>query len=106
MASRRLLVAASNNDALSGEDIRNVLVASVVSLWAACVTLTDLIGLRLDSTIIMDDGICNIHAAALSLINISDDGLVFETIVGEGTLRVPVTVTTSLIFHLVVEPIQ
>jgi len=106
MAARRLLVAATNADALSNEDIRTVLVASVVSLWAACVTLTDLIGLRLNRTIILDDSICNIHAAALSLVNISDDGLVFDHIVGPGELRVPVTVTTSLIFHITVDPIS
>lgn len=105
MSVRRLLVATTTNDAISDEDIRTVEVPSTVSLWASCVTLTDTIGLRLDKTIIMDDGIMNIHAAALSLINIGDDGLVFDTVVGAGTLRIPVTVTTSAIFHLVVEPI-
>ena len=105
MSARRLLVAATTNDAISDQDIRSVPGPSIVSLWAGCVTLTDNIGLRLDKTIIMDDGICNIRAAAISLINMSDDGLVFDTVVGEGTLRIPVTVTTSLIFHLIVEPI-
>lgn len=105
MASRRLLVAATTNDALSDQDIRTVEVPSVVNLWAACVTLTDTIGLRLDKTIILDDSICNIRAAAVSLNHISDDGLVFDSVVGPGTLRVPVTVTTSLIFTISVEPI-
>lgn len=105
MSARRLLVAATTSDAISTEDIRTVDRPSVVSLWGSCVTLTDNVGLRLDKTIIMDDGIVNIHAAALSLINISDDGLVFDHIVGRGTLRIPVTVTTSAIIHLVVEPI-
>ncbi|MEE8139191.1 MAG: hypothetical protein V3T81_10045 [Thermoanaerobaculia bacterium] len=105
MAARRLLVAATTNDALSDQDIRTVEVPSVVNLWAACVTLTDTIGLRLDKTIILDDSICNIRAAAVSLNHISDDGLVFDSVVGPGTLRVPVTVTTSLIFTISVEPI-
>jgi len=106
MSARRLLVAAVTADALAAEDIRTVDVPSVVNMWAACVTLTDNIGLRLDKTVIMDAGICNIHAAALSLVNISDDQLVFNTVVGIGTLRVDVPVlTTSLIFHLSVEPI-
>ena len=105
MASRRLLVAATTNDALADQDIRTIEVPSVVNLWAACVTLTDQIGLRLDKTVIMDDSICNIRAAAGSLNHISDDGLVFDTVVGPGTLRVPVTVTTSLIFTISVEPI-
>lgn len=105
MSARRLLVEASTNDAISDEDIRTVEVPSVVSLYASCVTLTDLIGLRLDKTIIMDDGIVNIHAAALSLVNVTDDGLVFETVVGPGQLRIPVTVAVSAIIHLIVEPI-
>jgi len=106
MAARRLLVAAVTGDAIAAQDIRTVDVPSVVSLWASCVTLTDNIGLRLDKTVIMDDGICNIHAAALSLVNTSDDQLVFEEVVGAGTLRIPVPIlTTSLIFHLVVQPI-
>ncbi len=105
MAARRLLVAATTNDALSDQDIRTVEVPSVVNLWAACATLTDTIGLRLDKTIILDDSICNIRTAAVSLNHISDDGLVFDSVVGPGTLRVPVTVTTSLIFTISVEPI-
>ncbi len=105
MSARRLLIAASTNDAIAAEDIRTVEVPSLVSLYAGCVTLTDNIGLRLDKTIIMDDGICNIRAAAISLVIMNEDVLVFETVVGPGTLRVPVTVTTSLIFHLIVEPI-
>jgi len=105
MAARRLLVAATTNDAISAEDIRTVEVPSLVSLYAGGVTLTDNIGLRLDKTIIMDDGICNIRAAAISIVIMNEDVLVFETVVGPGTLRIPVTVTTSLIFHLIVEPI-
>jgi len=105
MSARRLLVAATNNDALSNENIRTVDVPSTVSLWAGCVTLTDTIALFLNKTEIMAASICNIRAAAISLINISDDGLVFDTVVGRGELRIPVVVTTSLIFHLVVEPI-
>jgi len=105
MAARRLLVAATTNDAIADQDIRTVEVPSLVSLFASCVTLTDNVGLRLDKTIIMDDGIVNIRAAALSLVDVSADGLVSETVVGPGTLRVPVTVTTSAIIHLIVEPI-
>ena len=105
MAARRLLVAATTNDAISDQDIRTVEVPSLVSLYASCVTLTDNVGLRLDKTIIMDDGIVNIRAAAISIVDVSTDGLVFETVVGPGTLRIPVTVTTSAIIHLIVEPI-
>ena len=105
MSARRLLVSATTNDAISDEDIRTVEVPSLVSLYASCVTLTDNVGLRLDKTIIMDDGIVNIRAAAISVVLMDQDILVFETIVGPGTLRIPVTVTTSAIIHLIVEPI-
>jgi len=105
MSARRLLVAGTSDDALSTSNIRRVRRPSVVNFWASCVTLTDNIALFLDNTEIMAPGIMNIHAAALSLINISDDQLVFGNVVGRGDLRVPVGVlTTSLIFHISVEP--
>jgi len=106
MSTRRLLVSATTNDAISDQDIRNILVPSVINLFASSVTVTDQIGLRLDSTIIMDDGTCNVSAAAVGMVDTDRDQLVFDTVVGEGTLRIPVpTLTTSLIFILSVEPI-
>lgn len=106
MASRRLLVSATTNDALADQDIRTVETPSVVNLWASSVTVTDQIGLRLDKTIIMDDGTCNVSAAALGQVSTDEDQLVFDTIVGAGTLRLPVPIlTTSLIFIISVEPI-
>ena len=106
MSSRRLLVSATTNDAIADQDIRSVEEPSVVNLWATSVTVTDLIGLRLDKTIIMDDGTCNVSAAASGMVDIARDQLVFNTIVGPGLLRLPVpTLTTSLIFVLSVEPI-
>ena len=106
MASRRLLVSATTGDAIANEDIRNVRVPSVVNLWATAVTVTDNIGLELDSTIIMAAGTANVSAAALGFVDTDRDQLVFDTIVGEGTLRVPVPVlTTSLIFLISVEPV-
>lgn len=105
MASRRLLVGATTNDALSDQDIRTVEAPSVVNMFASAVTVTDTIGLRLDKTIIMDDGTANVRAAALGLVHVSDDQLVFDSVVGQGELRLPVTVTTSAIFIISVEPI-
>ncbi len=106
MATRRLLVSAVTNDALSDQDIRNVKVPSIVNLWATSVTVTDTIGLRQGSNIIMDDGTANVAAAALGMVDVNRDQLVFGAIVPVGTLRVPVaTLTTSLIFILSVEPL-
>lgn len=106
MASRRLLISAVTNDALSDQDIRNVDAISVVNMWATGVTVTDLIGLRLDKTIIMDDGLMNVSAAALGMVDVQRDQLVFDAVVAPGTLRVPVpTVTTSVILLISVEPV-
>jgi len=106
MATRRLLVSAVTNDALADQDIRTVEAPSVVNMWATSVTVTDTIGLRLDKTIIMDDGTANVAAAALGIVDVGRDQLVFDSVVGQGTLRVPVaTLTTSLILIISVEPI-
>ena len=106
MSSRRILVSAVTNDAIADQDIRTVEQPSVVNLWATSVTVTDTIGLRLDKTIIMDDGTCNVSAAAAGMVDTDRDQLVFNTVVGAGTLRIPVpTLTTSLILLLSVEPI-
>ena len=105
MASRRLAITAVTNDALADQDIRNVEAPSVVNLWASSVTNGDEIGLRLDKTVIMDDGECNPEAAA-DVVDTDRDQLVFNTVVGEGRLRVPVpTLTTELQFIISVEPI-
>jgi len=106
MASRRLLVSAVTGDALADENIRNVDVPSEVNMWATSVTVTDQIGLDLDSTIIMAAGTANVAAAAVGMVDTDRDQLVFNSLVGEGRLRVPVpTLTTSLIFIISVEPI-
>lgn len=106
MSSRRALVSATTNDAISDQDIRTVDFPSVVNLWATSVTVTDTIGLRLDKTVIMDDGTCNVSAAAAGMVDTARDQLVFNTVVGPGTLRLPVTVGTSAIYLLSVEPLN
>jgi len=105
MASRRLGVTAVTSDALQNEDIRRVEVPSIVNLWASSVTNGDQVGLRLDKTVIMDDGECNIEASA-DVIDTDRDQLVFNTVVGKGQLRIPVpALTTELQFLISVEPI-
>lgn len=106
MASRRILVPALTADALSTANIRRVLIASVVNLWATAVTVTDELALFLDNTEIMASGTANVSAAALGMIDTGRDQLVFNSVVGPGDLRVPVGVlTTSLLFLISVEPI-
>ena len=107
MATLRQLVSASDPDAISTSNIRRVTRPSVVNLWASSVTVTDTIALFLGETEIMPAGTCNVRAAALGLIHVSDDQLVFNHVVGRGVgdLRVPTVVTTSMIQMLSVEPI-
>jgi len=104
MASRRLGVTATTNDALANEDIRLVEVLSRVNFWSSSVTNGDLCGLRLNKTIIMDDG--EVNTIAGDIIDSSMDQLVFNTVVGAGQLKVPVpTLTTELQFLISVEPV-
>lgn len=104
MSSRRLGITAVTNDALADQDIRNVDVPSVVNFWASSVTNGDQVGLRLDKTIIMDDG--EVNTIAADIIDSGQDQLIFNTVVGAGLLRVPVpTLTTELQFLISVEPI-
>jgi len=105
MASRRLLVSATTTDALQNELIKDVDVPSIVNLWATAVTVTDTIGLQLDKTTIMAPGTANVSAAALGMIDVARDQLIFNSAVGVGRLRAAVTVTTSLILLISVEPI-
>jgi hypothetical protein len=104
MASRRIGVTAVTADALSTEDIRLVEVLSRVNFWASSVTNGDQTGLRLNKTIIMDDG--EVNTIAGDVIDTSMDQLVFNTVVGAGQLKVPVpTVNTELQFLISVEPV-
>jgi hypothetical protein len=104
MATRRLGVTATTNDALATEDIRLVEVLSQVNFWASSVTNGDEVGLRLNKTIIMDDG--EVNTVAGDVIDSGMDQLVFNTVVGPGQLKVPVpTLTTELQFMISVEPV-
>lgn len=105
MATRRISTAAVNGDLLSDQDIRNVEVASAINLWAASVSNGDLIGLRLDRTIIMDDGECNIEVSA-DVIDTGRDQLIFNSVVGRGRIRMPIPAVTTEIQALIsVEPL-
>jgi len=104
MSSRRIGVGAVTADALSDEDIRLVEVASVVNLMVSSVTNGDLVGLRLNKTIILDSSECNTIAG--DVIDADADRMVFNSVVGPGQLKIPVpTLTTELQFLLSVEPI-
>lgn len=108
MPSVRRLVSAVTSDDLLGLDIRLINRPSRVNLWASAVTVTDTIGMSIGKVEIMPQGTCNVRAAAVGLVNIQDDQLIFGTIVGPGVgdLKIIITtLTTSLIYVLSVEPI-
>ena len=105
MASRRLTTTATSSDLLADEEIRDVDVPSIVNMWAASVTESDELALRLGKTVIMDTGRCNQEAAS-GVVDTNRDQLVFNTVVGRGKLRMPVsTLTTELSALVSVEPI-
>ena len=107
MASVRRLVSAVTEDDLSTLDIRLVEVMSIVNLWASAVTVTDTIGLSIGKVEIMPSGTANVSAAALGLVQVQEDQLLFNTLVGPGIGDLKVFVralTTSLIYILSVEP--
>jgi len=104
MAARRIGVVAVTADALSDEDIRIVELPSVVNLAVSSVTNGDLVGLRLNKTIILDNSECNTIAG--DIIDAGMDRMVINNVVGPGQLKIPVpTLTTELQFLLNVEPI-
>jgi len=108
MASLRILVSALTADAISTRNIRLIEEVSVVNMWASAVSVGDTIGLNLGKISIMDQSTMNVSAAALGLVQVQEDQLVFNALVGPGAgdLQVPVdTLTTSLIFILSVEPV-
>jgi len=104
MSSRRLGVGATTADALSDEDIRLVERISSLNFAASSVTNGDQVGVRLNKTIIMDDG--EVNTIAGDIIDPYMDRLIVNSIVGRGQLKVPVpTLTTELQFWISVEPI-
>ena len=104
MSSRRLAVTATTGDALSDEDIRIVERPSIVNFAVTSVTNGDLCGLRLNKTIIMDDG--EVNTIAGDIIDSQMDRMVANLVVGRGQLKVPVpTLTTELQFLVMVDPI-
>jgi len=107
MASVRRLVAAVTADDLATLDIRIIETLSVVNLWAAAVTVTDTIGMSIGKIEIMPASTANVSAAALGLVQVQEDQLIFNSLVGPGVgdLKISVpAVTTSLIYILSVEP--
>ena len=104
MASRRIAVGAVTTDALSTEDIRLVEQPSILNLSASSLTNGDLLGVRLNKTVIMDDG--ELNTIAGDIIDTMMDRLIANSFIGTGQLRVSISaLTTELQFWLQVEPV-
>lgn len=107
MAGVRRLVAVVTADDLATLDIRKIDVFSVVNLWASCVTVTDRISASIGRIEILPSANMNIAAAAVNQVEVNEDQLLFNTLVGPGVgdLKIGVpAVTTSIIYLLSVEP--
>jgi len=104
MASRRIGVGAVTTDALSTEDIRLVEQPSILNFSVSSVTNGDLVGVRLNKTVIMDDSECNTIAG--DIIDTDMDRMIMNSFIGTGQLRVSVSaLTTELQFLVQVEPV-
>jgi len=104
MASRRIGVGAITTDALSTEDIRLVEQPSILNVSASSVTNGDQLGIRLNKTVIMDDG--EVNTVSGDVIDVPKDRLIANSFIGTGQLRASVPVlTTELQFWLQVEPV-
>ncbi len=104
MASRRIGVTAVSGDILANEEIRDVNGPSILNVWASSVTNGDELGVHLDRLIIMPAG--EVNTIAGDIIDVSMDQLIFNTVLGRGTLRAPVpTLTTELQALFSVEPL-
>lgn len=104
MASRRLAVVAVTADALSDEDIRTVDGPSILNVSASSVTNGDTFGIRLNKTVILDEG--EVNTVSGDIIDVPMDALIRNTLIGAGELRAPVNaLTTELQFWLQVDPI-
>ena len=107
MASVRRLVGAVTADDLATLDIRIIDVLTIINLWAASVTVTDTIGMSIGKIEIMPQSTSNVSAAALGLVQVQEDQLIFDSLVGPGVgdLKVAInTLNTSLIYILSAEP--
>lgn len=105
----RLIGNAANNDILSDQEIRDVLVPSVVSLAASATAESDRVGLRLGKTIILQDGQCNVEESADVLHGFASgrDTLVDKIVIGPGSLRLPTpTVGTEMQILIQVDPLD
>jgi len=105
----RLISNAADNDILSDQEIRDVLVPSVVSMAASAVAESDRVGLRLGKTLILPDSQCNIEESADVLHGFQSgrDTLVDKIVIGPGSLRLPTpTVGTELQVLVQVDPLN
>lgn len=105
MASERFVLAATTADALADAEIRKVTAPSVVNLWASGTTKGNTVGLRLGNTVIREASNINVELSA-DVIDIARDQILFNHVVGRGTLRMPVpALTTETQVEISVEPI-
>jgi len=105
MATLRQLVTGITPDSISTANIRRVLRPSVVNLWVSSSAVEDTVALFLDQTEIMAAGPANVTVTSLGLIDVQQDQLIFNSVVGRGDLRIPTVTTLGQQQMISVEPI-
>lgn len=99
---KRVNIGTSVN-ALDGLDFQDVPAGGAyLSLWASCVTATDVISVRIGQESILVNGSPNIEASA-DVVDNDRDQILFREPVPPGKLFVPITATTAVNFLLALE---
>jgi len=93
-------------DALNGRKYSKNDFFAALTLFAACETSGDSLGFSVGSTeIIVAGTVVNVRAGA-NILDTDRDQLLFRERVGGGQYFMPMTMTTSMIAMLVIEPLQ
>jgi len=106
MPSLRFRVSATTPDALATKQFNQIPAGgAILNMWAAGVTTTDSYGLSIGNKIIMVNGsLYNVEIAA-DVVDNDRDQLIFNELVPQGQLVMPVTVTTEGQFLLTWKPL-
>lgn len=106
MPTLKFRTAATIADTLASKQFRDVPAGgAVLNVWLSTVTITDTWGLSIGPRIIAINGsVANIEAST-GVVDTARDQVVFNELVPQGTLQMPMTVTTAMNALIVWKPI-
>lgn len=93
---------ATSTNAISTSPFRNITRPSLVSLYASCVTATDVIGFSCANKEFVRNANPNIEAAA-DVVDIDRDAIFLREPMPIGEMSLPITATTAVNFLIMIE---